>query len=217
MVASPNAAASSCRRSASPPKLASGPRSPPRDRTAAARPSCADASAPRPAEAFVTSPYSCPSPHRGGAAASCYTLFKMQASYAALLTATSWYHAVRDPDGHRHPHPLHIALEEAAQEPWRPSGARVLRGDGSGDQAGVVAGAIFAFAISFDKTSPSRSSDQLEADPVRSSSSPISQYSFEPTARGCPPSPRGWPWCSSWASRVSWARGVHRLLRPIPR
>jgi putative spermidine/putrescine transport system permease protein len=133
--------------------------------------------------AFVTSPLLLPQILTGVALLQFYTLFKMQASYAALLighiVVTTPYVIRTVTATLTH---FDLALEEAAQS----LGAHPVRAFFEVTlgviKPGVVAGAIFAFAISFDNFTLSLFLTSSKLTPLPIELFAYLKYSFDPTA-----------------------------------
>jgi putative spermidine/putrescine transport system permease protein len=133
--------------------------------------------------AFVTSPLLLPQILTGVALLQFYTLLKMQASYAALLighiVVTTPYVIRTVTATLTH---FDLALEEAAQS----LGAHPLRAFFEVTlgviKPGVVAGAIFAFAISFDNFTLSLFLTSAKLTPLPIELFAYLKYSFDPTA-----------------------------------
>ena len=133
--------------------------------------------------ALVTSPLLLPQILTGVALLQFYTLFKMQASYAALLighiVVTTPYVIRTVTATLTH---FDLALEEAAQS----LGAHPVRAFFEVTlgviKPGVVAGAIFAFAISFDNFTLSLFLTSSKLTPLPIELFAYLKYSFDPTA-----------------------------------
>jgi putative spermidine/putrescine transport system permease protein len=133
--------------------------------------------------AFVTSPLLLPQILTGVALLQFYTLFKMQATYTALLVGhvvvTTPYVIRTVTATLTH---FDVALEEAAQS----LGAHPVRAFFEITlgviKPGVVAGAIFAFAISFDNFTLSLFLTSARLTPLPIELFAYLKYSFDPTA-----------------------------------
>src|SRR5213593_1356052 len=133
--------------------------------------------------AFVTSPLLLPQILTGVALLQFYTLFKMQATYGALLighvVVTTPYVIRTVTATLTH---FDLALEEAAQS----LGAHPVRAFFEITlgviKPGVVAGAIFAFAISFDNFTLSLFLTSSKLTPLPIELFAYLKYSFDPTA-----------------------------------
>jgi putative spermidine/putrescine transport system permease protein len=164
--------------------------------------------------AFVTSPLLLPQILTGVALLQFYTLFKMQASYAALLighiVVTTPYVIRTVTATLTH---FDMALEEAAQS----LGAHPVRAFFEVTlgviKPGVVAGAIFAFAISFDNFTLSLFLTSSKLTPLPIELFAYLKYSFDPTARrGVRLRHRGGPGARPGHRALHGARGVHGVL-----
>lgn len=133
--------------------------------------------------AFVTSPLLLPQILTGVALLQFYTLLKMQATYAALLighVVVTTPYVIRTVTATLTR--FDIALEEAAQSLGANPARAFLEVTLGVIKPGVVAGAIFALAISFDNFTLSLFLTSAKLTPLPIELFAYLKYSFDPTA-----------------------------------